>query len=214
MIVFVVGAHGATGQLIVELLATHGHTARGMARNPAQLPAITHHGGQPVLCDLEAEHEIPVAGANAVIFAAGAGTDSGPARKETVDYGGAVKLMAAARKHNISRYVMLSGMGAADPTADPDASESLRAYRIAKARADEQLRQSGLAYTIVRPGRLTNEPATGLVDAAESLGRRGEISRADVAQTLIACLEIDHTVGKTFELLAGKTTIDTALWLV
>jgi uncharacterized protein YbjT (DUF2867 family) len=167
-------------------------------------------GAEPVLADLEREHDIAgaVAGADAVVFAAGAGPGSGPARKRTVDLGGALKLIDAARAAGIRRYVMVSAMGAADPAAG---SEAMRPYLEAKHDADEALRASGLDFTIVRPGGLTDEPGTGRVAAAERLGRRGTIPRDDVAAVLAAVLAAPNTIGVTFELLAGETPIDAAV---
>jgi uncharacterized protein YbjT (DUF2867 family) len=113
-----------------------------------------------------------------------------------------------AEKHGARRYLMLSSMGADDPGAR---EEAMRPYLEAKGRADERLRQSGLDYTIIRPGRLTDEEGTGAIEAAESLGRSGEISREDVAATFAAALEARSTFGKTFEILAGETPIEEAL---
>ena len=167
-------------------------------------------GAEPVVADWEAGDDITplVAGADAVVFAAGAGPGSGPERKRTVDYGGAVKLIEAAKANGVSRYVIVSSMGADDPSSAP---EQMRPYQEAKAAADEALRDSGLDFTIVRPGMLTDDPGTGLVDAAPKLGRRGSIPRDDVAAVLLACLDEPSTIGKTFELLSGETPIDEAV---
>ncbi len=125
-----------------------------------------------------------------------------------MDFGGAAKLVEAAEKRGAGRYLMLSSMGAGDPEAGP---EAMRPYLRAKARADERLRDSGLDYTIVRPGSLTDEEGTGKIEAAEHLGRRGEIPREDVARTLALALESPNTSGKTFEVLAGDNPIEEAL---
>jgi uncharacterized protein YbjT (DUF2867 family) len=142
------------------------------------------------------------------VFAAGAGPGSGDARKETMDYGGAVKLIEAAESHGVRRYLMLSATGAGDPEGG---SEGMRPYLRAKARADERLEQSGLDYTIIRPGGLTEDEGTGNIDAAERLGRRGEIPREDVASTFAAALQDENTYHKTFEILSGDTPIPEAL---
>ena len=140
----------------------------------------------PVLCDLEAddlrEH---IGSAHAIVFAAGAGPGSGPERKRTVDYGGAVKLIEAARELGVARYVMVSAMGTSDVE---HAGEAMRPYLQAKKDADDALMASGLDWTVVRPGRLTDEPGTGTVDAARALGRRGEITRDDTALALLETL--------------------------
>ncbi|MBA2409628.1 MAG: NAD(P)H-binding protein [Gammaproteobacteria bacterium] len=134
--------------------------------------------------------------------AAGAGPGSGAERKETMDYGGAVKLIEAARIRGVRRYVMLSAMHV---DRLENASETMRLYLSAKSRADERLRASDLDYTIVRPGSLTDEPGTGKVRAATRLDSSGEIPREDVAATLATTLEMKNTYGKTFELLAHTT---------
>lgn len=213
MKVLVAGAHGKTARRLVRMLVKNGHEVRGLVRKEDQLPDVEADGAKAVLVDLE-EEEVEgavgeaVEGCDAVIFAAGAGPGSGAARKETMDYGGAVKLVEAAERHGARRYLMLSSTGADDPGAR---EEAMRPYLEAKGRADERLRQSGLDYTIIRPGRLTDEEGTGRIDAAESLGRRGEISREDVAATFAAALDRSNTIGKTFEILAGDTPIEEAL---
>ncbi|MEJ7819995.1 MAG: SDR family oxidoreductase [Rubrobacteraceae bacterium] len=209
MKVLVAGAHGKVARQLVRMLAEAGHEVRGIVRKEEQLPGIEADGAEAVLCDLETEEvdgrvgEV-VEGCDAIVFAAGAGAGSGEERKGTMDYGGAAKLIEAAEKHGARRYVMISSMGAADPESR---DEAMRPYLRAKARADERLRESGLDYTIIRPGRLTDDAGTGTVDAAESLGRYGEIPRADVAATIAAALEAPNTVGKTFEVLAGDTPV-------
>jgi uncharacterized protein YbjT (DUF2867 family) len=166
-----------------------------------------------VLVDLEAEEvEVHVGraveGCDAVIFAAGAGPGSGAARKETMDYGGAAKLVEAAERHGVRRYLMLSSMGAGNPEGG---SEAMQPYLFAKARADERLQASDLDYTIIRPGSLTEEEGAGRIEAAEVLGRRGEIPREDVARTFAEALEMPNTYRKTFEIIGGETPIREAL---
>ncbi len=209
MKVLVAGAHGKTARRLVRMLAEDGHEVRGLIRKEEQMPDVEADGAEPVLVDLEKEEvegavELAVEGCDAIIFAAGAGPGSGSARKETMDYGGAAKLVEAAEKHGVRRYLMLSSMGAGDPDGG---SEAMRPYLSAKARADERLRESGLDYTIIRPGGLTDEEGTGRIEAAEHLGRRGEISRDDVARTFAEALELENTYYKTFEILAGDTPI-------
>jgi uncharacterized protein YbjT (DUF2867 family) len=149
-----------------------------------------------------------VEGCDAVIFAAGAGPGSGAARKETMDYGGAAKLVEAAERHGVRRYLMLSSMGAGDPGSG---SEAMQPYLFAKARADERLQESDLDYTIIRPGSLTEEEGAGRIEAVENLGRRGEIPRDDVAGTFAEALEMPNTYRKTFEIIGGETPIREAL---
>jgi uncharacterized protein YbjT (DUF2867 family) len=141
------------------------------------------------------------------VFSAGAGPGSGPQRKETMDYGGAVKLIAGAKQARISRYVIVSSVG-----ANPDAagSDTFSVYLRAKGRADEAVRSSGLDATVVRPGGLTNDPGTGRVSLGESL-RRGRVPRDDVAAVIVAVLDSPNTIGKTFELIGGDTPVAEAV---
>ena len=148
MIVLVAGANGKTARSLVRMLVEEDHKARGLVRKEEQLSEVEQDGAEPVLVDLEEEVEGDVGraveGCDAIVFAAGAGPGSGAARKETMDYGGALKLIEAAERHGVRRYLMLSAMGAADPESG---SEEMRPYLSAKARADERLQSSGLDYT-------------------------------------------------------------------
>ena len=213
MKVLVAGAHGKTTRRLVRILTEDGHEVRGLVRKEEQMPDVEADGAEPVLVDLE-EAEVEgavgraVEGCDAIVFAAGAGPGSGAARKETMDYEGAVKLVEAAQKNGVRRYLMLSSMGAGDPEGG---SEAMQPYLLAKARADERLQVSDLDYTIIRPGGLTDEEGTGRIEAAEHLGGRGEISRDDVARTFAEALELENTYHKTFEILGGETPIREAL---
>ena len=213
MRVLIAGAHGKTARRLTRMLVADGHEVRGLVRKEEQTEDVTSDGAEPVLVDLEAEEVSggvgeAVEGCDAIVFAAGAGPGSGDARKETMDYGGAAKLVEAAEDRGVRRYLMLSAMGAADPEEGP---EGMRPYLRAKARADERLAQSGLDYTIIRPGGLTEDEGTGRIDAAENLGRRGEIPREDVASTFAAALQDHHTYHRTFDILSGDTPIPEAL---
>jgi uncharacterized protein YbjT (DUF2867 family) len=208
MRVLVAGANGQIGKHVVRLLAEEGHEVRALIRDESQASGLRELGGEPVVADLEGEVAHTVEGCDAVIFSAGGGPGSGAEKKETVDRQGAVKLIEAAKEDGARRYVMVSAMGAADPESG---SEAMQPYLFAKARADQALQESGLDYTIVRPGSLTNEPGTGRVEIAPSLGKRGEIPREDVASTIVATLERQNTFGKTFEVLSGDTPIEEAL---
>lgn len=209
MDVVVAGGHGQIALRLLGLLARRGDRARGLIRNHDHVSELEDAGAQPVVCDMAAEGDLSrfVQGADAVVFAAGAGAGSGPERKRTVDLGAAVKLIDAARSQGVGRYVMVSSIGADDPTSG---SEQMRPYLEAKAEADRALAASGLDFTIVRPGRLTDDPGTGLVAAGLDLPR-GDVSRDDVAASLAAALTIEKTIGKTFVLVAGQTPIEDAL---
>ncbi len=208
MDVLVAGGHGQIARRLLRLLAQRGHTARGLIRNPDHVADLEADDAHPVLCDLEADDVRPhVGGADAIVFAAGAGPGSGAERKRTLDLGGAVKCIDAARELGVDRFLMVSSMG----TRDIGADDPMRPYLEAKAAADSALETSGLAWTIVRPGRLTNEPGTGTVDLAPLLGRRGDIPRDDVAVVLYHCLFAGNTVRGQFDLLSGTEPAEAAV---
>jgi len=210
MDVLVAGGHGQIALRLLRLLADQGHHARGLIRSPAHAADLAAVGAIPVLGDLERDETLDayVRGADAVVFAAGAGPGSGAARKRTVDLGGAVKLADAAKATGVRRYVLVSSIGADRPEA---ADDSMRPYLRAKAEADDYVRAAGLEHTIVRPGSLTNDPATGLVTISTESGNRGRIPRDDVAAVLAAVLATPATIGATFELFGGDTPIADAL---
>jgi uncharacterized protein YbjT (DUF2867 family) len=205
MDVVVAGGHGQVGIRLLELLAGSGHRARGLIRNPDHARDLEAVGAEAVVCDIEALDDISECcqGADAVVFAAGAGPGSGAERKRTVDYGGAVKLMEA----GIRRYVMVSAIGADRPD---EWSDEMRPYYEAKAEADRALLDSGLDHTIVRPGGLTNDPGTGRVTLGTGI-ERGSVPRDDVAAVLLAVLETPSTIGKVFELVSGDTPVEEAI---
>jgi uncharacterized protein YbjT (DUF2867 family) len=209
MDIFVVGGHGKIALRFERLAAEAGHRVRALARNPDHRGDIEKAGAEAIISDVESDDITSlVKGADVVVFAAGAGSGSGPERKKTVDLGGALKLIDAAEANGIRRYLMISAMGAGNPSS---LSGQMRPYYEAKAGADQALESSGLDFTIVRPGSLTNDPGTGLVDIAPKLERRGKVSRDDVAAVMLASLEADNTTRKTFDMLDGETPIPEAL---
>jgi uncharacterized protein YbjT (DUF2867 family) len=208
--VAIAGGHGRIALLLGAMLARRGDSALGLIRDPGQEGDLHAAGVEPALCDLEGGDDVAAAvrGADAVVFAAGAGPGSGAERKRTMDLGGALKLIEAARAEGIRRYLMISAMGAASPPAE--GGEVFGEYLRAKAGADRALRESGLEYTIVRPGGLTDDDPTGLVRIGEGLAR-GQVPRADVAAVLLACLDARHTIDRSFDLVSGETPISQAL---
>ncbi|OYD08465.1 SDR family oxidoreductase [Paludifilum halophilum] len=213
MKVLVIGANGKTGRQLVGLLGeSASHRVRAMVRDEEQVPALQDQGAEVVVADLEQDFSHAFDGIEAVIFAAGSGAHTGPEKTESVDYQGAVRSVEEAEKHGVDRYIMLSSIAADDPDRGPSA---IRHYLRAKGKADERLQHSRLNYTVVRPGGLSNDPPQGKIEAAEritDLSRR--ISRADVAAVLAACLDIENTSRRTFEILAGETPIEEALQTV
>jgi uncharacterized protein YbjT (DUF2867 family) len=210
MDVVIAGGHGKIALHLERLLADSGHRVSAMIRDRDQDSDVREAGAEPVLCDLELEDDLSrcVRGADAVVFAAGAGPGSGPERKRTVDLGGAVKLIDAARRAGVARYVIVSSIGAHDPAGGP---EQMRPYLEAKAEADRRVADSGLDWTIVRPGSLTDSPGTGLVRVTEDMDVRGDVPREDVARVLAAALGDPSTIGRTFVVVGGETPVDQAL---
>jgi uncharacterized protein YbjT (DUF2867 family) len=211
MRVVIAGGHGQIALLLEKVLADRGHHAVGVVRNPDHVGDVEATGAEAVVLDLEkadvADLTDVVKGSDAVVFAAGGGPNSGAARKETVDKGAAVLLAEAAEQAGVRRYVMVSAMGT--DKADPDSDDVFQVYLRAKKAADDDLRSRDLDWTVVRPGRLTDNPPTGRIQVGTL--PRGEISRADVAAVLAAVIEQDATIGKTFDLLAGHQTVEAAL---
>src|SRR3954452_4469780 len=210
MDVVIAGGHGKIALHLERLLADSGHRVRALIRQRDHDSDVREAGAEPVMCDLEQEDDLShyVQGADAVVFAAGAGPGSGPERKRTVDLEGAVKLIDAARRTGAKRYVIISSIGADDPAAG---GEQMRPYLDAKAEADRHVADSGLDWTIVRPGRLTDGDGTGLVRVSEAMSTRGEVPREDVARVLAAVLGEPGTIGKTFVLVGGDTPVDEAV---
>lgn len=210
--VVIAGGHGKIALHLERLLAARGDEAVGLIRNPAHVDDVEATGATAVVIDLEhttvddvAEH---VRGADAVVFAAGAGPGSGAARKDTVDRDAAILLADAAVAAGVRRYVMVSAMGADRFTADEVTDEVFAAYLRAKAAADEYvLARTELDATVVRPGALTDAPGTGRIHVAAQTGR-GEVPRQDVAAVLVAVLDAPATSGRTFELISGERPVE------
>jgi nucleoside-diphosphate-sugar epimerase len=207
----IAGGHGQIALRLAKVLSQHGDQVVALIRNPNHADDVREAGAEPAVVDLEHATEADVARAiaesDAVVFAAGAGPGSGSARKETMDYGGAVKLIAAAKQAGVGRYVIVSSMGA-DPDAPGD--DTFSVYLRAKGRADDAVRASGLDATVVRPGGLTNEVGTGRVRLGESLPR-GQVPRDDVASVIAAVLDSPNTIGRTVDLISGGTLVAEAV---
>jgi uncharacterized protein YbjT (DUF2867 family) len=212
MRIAIAGGHGKIALILQKLLSEAGHEAVGLIRNPEQAGDLLVAGGIPVVLDLEqvtAETlAADLAGVDAVVFAAGAGPDSGAARKLTVDRDAAVLLADAAVLAGIRRYVMISAMSA--DSFEPDSDDVFQVYLRAKSEADSAVRQRDLDWTIIRPGALTDEPGTGLVHLAESTGR-GSIPRADVAALAFCSLVDGVGLHAQFEAIAGDDPVAEAL---
>ncbi|MCX4780399.1 SDR family oxidoreductase [Streptomyces sp. NBC_01264] len=212
MRIVIAGGHGQIALRLERLLAARGYEVAGIIRDPAQGDDLREAGAEPVLCDLESASVEHVAGilqgADAAVFAAGAGPGSGAGRKDTVDRGAAVLFADAAERACVRRFLMVSSMGA-DTRREGD--EIFDAYLRAKGEADEHVRtRLGLEWTILRPGSLTDEGGTGLVRLEAQTGR-GPVTRDDVAAVLAELLETPATAGLTLELISGSTPVPVAV---
>lgn len=202
--VLVAGANGTTGKIIIDLLKNSAnYNPIAMVREQRQKDHFEKNNITTILADLEKDVSHAIKNANKVIFAAG----SGGKNVIGVDQEGAKKLIDAAKKAETSKFVMLSSMGADNPSM----SEDLEDYLKAKQNADDYLKASGLNYSIVRPGSLTNDGATNKIQLEQKLNKQGSISRADVAKTLVEVLDDDVRKNQVFEILSGETPIDKAV---
>jgi uncharacterized protein YbjT (DUF2867 family) len=212
MRIVIAGGHGQIALLLARQLVASGHQPVNIVRNPAHVDEVEATGATSVTLDLEqatsSELAARLAGADAVVFAAGAGPGSTAERKLTVDRDGATLLIAAAGSAGVTRYVMISAMGA--DTFDAHSAEIFQVYLRAKSEADAALRTSALDWTIVRPGGLTDGPGRGHVKIGRSL-ERGTIPRTDVAAVVAHCLANGDTIGRQFDVISGDTPIEVAL---
>jgi uncharacterized protein YbjT (DUF2867 family) len=202
--ILIAGANGTTGRIIIDLLKdSNTYRPIAMVRKQAQKEVFEKSQIAAVLADLEKDLSHALKDVEKVIFAAG----SKGKKVIEVDQEGAKQLMNAARDAGVRKFVMLSSMGADNPSV----SKELEDYLKAKQNADEYLKASGLHYTIVRPGSLTDLEGTGKIQLKEKLENFGKISRADVAQTLVKVLEDDVRQNQVFEIISGDTLIQNAV---
>ena len=214
MRIVIAGGHGKIALLLESILAQRGDQVAGLVRNPAHIGDVRTAGADAVVCDLEAASADDVAallsGADAVVFAAGAGPGSGAARKDSVDRAAAVLMAQAAERAAVRRFVQVSSMGAGQPPRS-GTDEVWAAYIAAKTSAEADLRARDLDWTILRPGGLTDSPATGLVRLAVPPVPAGKVPRADVAAVIAALLDEPGTRHLTLELTGGDTPVTEAV---
>ena len=214
MRIVIAGGHGKIALLLEHLLAERGDQAVGLIRNPAQVADVRRAGAEAVPCDLEAASAgavaVLLAGADAVVFAAGAGPGSGAARKDSVDRAAAVLMADAAERAGVRRFVQVSSMGAGAPPR-PGTDEVWAAYITAKTAAEADLRARDLDWTILRPGGLTDAAGTGRIRLAPPPTPGGTVPRADVAAVIAALLDEPGTRHQTLELAGGDTPVAAAV---
>ena len=212
MRVAVAGGHGKVARHLTRALAARGDVPIALIRSLDQVGDVTSDGAEPLVLDLErcnaADVASAVTGAEAVVFAAGAGPGSGAPRKDSVDRAAAVLLADAAELAGVSRFLLVSSMGVDGPHAEGD--DVFAAYLRAKAASERDLRSRVLDWTILRPGRLTDDEPTGLVRLEESVAP-GAIPRRDVAAVLVSLLANPATAGLTLELVSGEVPIEAAV---
>lgn len=202
--VLVAGANGTTGRIIVDLLKeSNNYNPVAMVRKKEQKEDFEKNNVSAILADLEEDVSHATDNMQKVIFAAG----SGGKNVIGVDQEGAKKLTDAAKNSGASKFVMLSSMGADNPSV----SDDLQDYLEAKQNADEHLKSSGIDYSIVRPGSLNNNKGSGKIKLDKKFDEMGEISRADVAKTLVEVLDDKVRHNEVFEILSGNTEIEKAV---
>ena len=212
MKVLVIGANGKTGFLITTKLRNTSHTPIAMIRSADQKSRFDELGVQTTVGDLEQPIDGQIKGCDAVIFAAGSGSKTGKDKTVLIDHIGGIKSAVTAAVMGAKRFIMLSSMN-----ADIESQSRIMHYHRAKAHADNFVREinqvmdQGLDWTIVCPGRLTDEPGSGRVKITTSIHGKGSTSRDNVAQTIVDCLDKPNTIGKTFSVLDGKIPIKEAL---
>lgn len=211
--VAIVGGHGQVARHLIGALRRAGHHPVALVRNEAYREELEGRGAEVRMLDIEhrgaAEFAAAFAGCEAVVFAAGGGPDGNVERKRTVDLEGSLKSIEGARAAGIRRFVQVSAIGVDDPLP-AETGDVWRAYVEAKRDADAALRASDLDWTILRPGHLTDEPATGQVALGADVAR-GDVTRADVAAVLAAVLDVPSSIGQQWNLVNGDLPIDQAV---
>lgn len=209
----VVGGHGQVARHLHPLLVEAGHQPVALVRNEDYRTELEGQGAEVRLLDIENDEAADFArafdGCHAVVFAAGGGPDGNKERKRTVDLEGSLKSIEGARQAGISRFVQLSAISVDDPLPD-DTSDVWRAYAEAKRDADVALRDSGLDWTILRPGALLDDPPTGRVELAPKV-EPGGVPRADVAAVIAAVLDTGEGIGAQWELVSGERPVAEAV---
>ncbi|WP_017603847.1 NAD(P)H-binding protein [Nocardiopsis alkaliphila] len=211
MRIVIAGGHGKIALRLSRMLADRGDHPVALIRNPDHSQDVMDAGAEPLVVDLEqatvTELAEKIMGSDAVVFAAGAGPGSGAARKETVDHKAAVLTADAASLAGVRRLIQISAINVDEPVPE-GTDEVWRAYVAAKKAADDDLRQRDLDldWTILRPGRLTDEAGTGQVDLGEEVEREA-VTREDVAAVIVALLDEPGTAGRVLNLVNGPTPV-------
>jgi len=205
----VIGANGQIGKKLIQRMLKTGFTVKAMIRDPAQAKAFKAMGAKVIIADLEADFSFAFEGCDSVIFTAGSGASTGFDKTLLIDLWAAIKAINYAKEHDIKRFIMVSSRGAENPDNGP---ERIKPYLVAKHAADFVLLQSELDYTILQPGRLTDDTATNHIQTQRpEKSAEQKISRDDVAESILYCLQHDHTIASSIELFEGELGIEEAL---
>ncbi|WP_307609195.1 SDR family oxidoreductase [Pseudarthrobacter sp. W1I19] len=209
----IIGGHGKVALHLSTLLAEEGHAVTSFIRNPDHATDVTETGATPAVLDVENSTTTALAdalqGHDAVVWSAGAGGGN-PERTYAVDRDAAIRSMDAAGQAGVNRYVMVSYLGARKDHGVP-ADHGFFAYAEAKAAADEYLRGTGLAWTILGPGALTDKPGTGMITVDPDPAGERATSRSNTAIVAAAVLDLPQTAGKTIEFCDGSLPVAAAL---
>ena len=202
----VAGANGKIGRILCRIAAEREMPVRALLRDPEQRAYFDSIGVETALGDLEGEFEASLEGCDRVVFTAGSGGKTGGDKTLLIDLYGAIRVIEACEARGIEQIVMVSAMRVEQPLAGPPA---MRHYFVAKKLADERLRASSVAHTILRPGLLSDEPATGSVRIDAAVGSGHKISRENVALCILASLDHPESRGQTIDILDGDDPITT-----
>ncbi|SEI45868.1 Putative NADH-flavin reductase [Arthrobacter sp. yr096] len=210
----IIGGHGKVALHLSRILSGEGHDVTSFIRNPEHVADVTDTGASAEVLDAEnsttAELAQALKGHDAVVWSAGAGGGN-PDRTYAVDRDAAIRSMDAAAEAGVPRYVMVSYLGADKDHGVPE-DNPFFAYAEAKAAADHYLRSTGLDWTVLGPGALTDEPATGLIQTdPANPGDGTHTSRANVALVTAAVLELPGTIRRTIAFKDGTEDVVDAL---
>lgn len=204
MTTLVIGANGQIGKQFCELAQQAGTPIKAMIRSEEQAKWFGDRGINTVVADLEGEFEHAFEGCDQVVFTAGSGPHTGPDKTLMIDLYGAIRAADVAKQKGLSRYIMISAMRAEQPLEAP---EKMRPYMAAKFAADAHLRNSGVPYVILKPGRLTNETASQQFASTIEESGDNQISRANVAHALVHVVQSPDVVNQEYLLLDGRRSI-------
>lgn len=202
--VLVAGASRRVGFETVRALRALNHTVSCFFRAESEREKVEATGAHVQIVDAFDPEAVNTAVASAGSIRALICTLGGkPGDNPRIDFIGARNCIDAARRHGIDRFLFVTAIGCGETwdALEEKAKQFLGPAIAAKNEAENYLLTSGLAYTILRPGALTDDPATGHSILTQDLRVLGAVTRADVAAELVRCLESDRTVGQVYQVL-------------